>query len=150
MNPDVNAFQRKFVNEVRRCDEMERKLRKFNCLLKAMTINSIFPYPPLIQHFVLFEMTFIIIKKHYPNLVRVCFEFEVYLYLFLFLFFFLIERLTVAPLLAVISTYTMQNAAVLSFKIPLCISSFPCLRWLTWLYCPTINECNFVSNDLLQ
>ena len=27
MNPNVNAFQRKFVNEVRRCEEMERKLR---------------------------------------------------------------------------------------------------------------------------
>lgn len=27
LNPDVNSFQRKFVNEVRRCDEMERKLR---------------------------------------------------------------------------------------------------------------------------
>ena len=29
LNPDVNAFQRKFVNEVRRCDEMERKLSMF-------------------------------------------------------------------------------------------------------------------------
>lgn len=29
LNPEVNAFQRKFVNEVRRCDEMDRKLRFF-------------------------------------------------------------------------------------------------------------------------
>lgn len=28
LNQNVNTFQRKFVNEVRRCDEMERKLRK--------------------------------------------------------------------------------------------------------------------------
>lgn len=27
LNPSVNAFQRKFVNEVRRCEELERKLR---------------------------------------------------------------------------------------------------------------------------
>ncbi|CAF4993449.1 unnamed protein product, partial [Rotaria sp. Silwood1] len=27
LNPNVNSFQRKFVNEVRRCEEMERKLR---------------------------------------------------------------------------------------------------------------------------
>jgi len=29
LNPDVNPFQRNFVNEVRKCDEMERKLRFF-------------------------------------------------------------------------------------------------------------------------
>uniref|UniRef100_A0A8P4GHP0 V-type proton ATPase subunit a n=1 Tax=Dicentrarchus labrax TaxID=13489 RepID=A0A8P4GHP0_DICLA len=29
LNPDVNVFQRKFVNEVRRCEEMDRKLSKF-------------------------------------------------------------------------------------------------------------------------
>jgi len=29
LNQNVNAFQRKFVNEVRRCEEMERKLRTF-------------------------------------------------------------------------------------------------------------------------
>ncbi len=28
LNPDVNVFQRKFVNEVRRCGEMDRKLSK--------------------------------------------------------------------------------------------------------------------------
>jgi hypothetical protein len=27
LNPDVNSFQRYFVSEVRRCEEMERKLR---------------------------------------------------------------------------------------------------------------------------
>ncbi|KAL7636804.1 UNVERIFIED_CONTAM: hypothetical protein RMT77_012560 [Armadillidium vulgare] len=27
LNPDVNAFQKKFVHEIRRCEEMERKLR---------------------------------------------------------------------------------------------------------------------------
>lgn len=31
LNPDVNVFQRKFVNEVRRCEEMDRKLRM--CIL---------------------------------------------------------------------------------------------------------------------
>jgi V-type H+-transporting ATPase subunit a len=29
LNPDVNAFQRNFTNEVRRCDEMERRLKFF-------------------------------------------------------------------------------------------------------------------------
>ena len=30
LNQNINAFQRKFVNEVRRCEEMERKLRTFS------------------------------------------------------------------------------------------------------------------------
>ena len=27
LNPDVSNFQRQFVNEVKRCEELERKLR---------------------------------------------------------------------------------------------------------------------------
>jgi len=29
LNPDMNAFQRNFINDVKRCDEMERRLRFF-------------------------------------------------------------------------------------------------------------------------
>uniref|UniRef100_A0A336M7G7 V-type proton ATPase subunit a n=2 Tax=Culicoides sonorensis TaxID=179676 RepID=A0A336M7G7_CULSO len=39
LNPDVNAFQRKFVSEVRRCDEMERKLRYVETEMKKDTVN---------------------------------------------------------------------------------------------------------------
>uniref|UniRef100_A0A9J8BSB1 V-type proton ATPase subunit a n=2 Tax=Cyprinus carpio TaxID=7962 RepID=A0A9J8BSB1_CYPCA len=34
LNPDVNVFQRKFVNEVRRCEEMDRKLSELLTLKK--------------------------------------------------------------------------------------------------------------------
>jgi len=39
LNPTVNAFQRKFVNEVRRCEEMERKLRE--CVFSFFAVASI-------------------------------------------------------------------------------------------------------------
>ncbi|KAK2151049.1 hypothetical protein LSH36_377g00002 [Paralvinella palmiformis] len=41
LNPDVNAFQRKFVNEVRRCEEMERKLRFLETELKKDDIQML-------------------------------------------------------------------------------------------------------------
>lgn len=39
LNGDVNAFQRKFVNEVRRCDEMERKLRYIESEVKKDDVH---------------------------------------------------------------------------------------------------------------
>lgn len=43
LNPDVNAFQRKFVNEVRRCNEMERKLRYLENEIKKDDIPMLDP-----------------------------------------------------------------------------------------------------------
>ncbi|XP_068119536.1 V-type proton ATPase 116 kDa subunit a 1 isoform X1 [Hyperolius riggenbachi] len=39
LNPDVNVFQRKFVNEVRRCEEMDRKLRFVEKEIKKANIQ---------------------------------------------------------------------------------------------------------------
>ncbi|KAM9837295.1 V-type proton ATPase 116 kDa subunit a isoform 8-T8 [Aulostomus maculatus] len=40
LNPDVNVFQRKFVNEVRRCEEMDRKLRFVEKEIKKANIPA--------------------------------------------------------------------------------------------------------------
>ncbi|XP_048514628.1 V-type proton ATPase 116 kDa subunit a1 isoform X2 [Athalia rosae] len=40
LNADVNSFQRKFVNEVRRCDEMERKLRYIEAEVKKDNVPT--------------------------------------------------------------------------------------------------------------
>ncbi|XP_055678370.1 V-type proton ATPase 116 kDa subunit a 1-like isoform X2 [Lutzomyia longipalpis] len=39
LNAEVNIFQRKFVNEVRRCDEMERKLRYIEAEVKKDNVS---------------------------------------------------------------------------------------------------------------
>uniref|UniRef100_A0AAQ6ALT7 V-type proton ATPase subunit a n=1 Tax=Amphiprion ocellaris TaxID=80972 RepID=A0AAQ6ALT7_AMPOC len=41
LNPDVNVFQRKFVNEVRRCEEMDRKLRFVEKEIKKAAIPMV-------------------------------------------------------------------------------------------------------------
>ncbi|XP_020779711.1 V-type proton ATPase 116 kDa subunit a isoform X3 [Boleophthalmus pectinirostris] len=41
LNPDVNVFQRKFVNEVRRCEEMDRKLRFVEKEIKKANIDIV-------------------------------------------------------------------------------------------------------------
>uniref|UniRef100_M4AJA9 V-type proton ATPase subunit a n=1 Tax=Xiphophorus maculatus TaxID=8083 RepID=M4AJA9_XIPMA len=41
LNPDVNVFQRKFVNEVRRCEEMDRKLRFVEKEIKKASIPMV-------------------------------------------------------------------------------------------------------------
>lgn len=52
INSSVSAFQRRFINEVRRCDEMERKLRfiekeikKDDIRISPETSNPLAPYP---------------------------------------------------------------------------------------------------------
>lgn len=43
LNPDVNAFQRSFVNEIKRFDEMERRVRFFQEQLKKADENGSLP-----------------------------------------------------------------------------------------------------------
>ena len=62
LNPDTNAFQRKFVNEVRRCDEMERKLRFLETEIKKDEIPMLdtpdFPEAPQPREMIDMEATF--------------------------------------------------------------------------------------------
>jgi len=50
LNPDVNAFQRNFVNEVKRADEMERKLRYFEEQLRKAGVWNLVERPPHIVY----------------------------------------------------------------------------------------------------
>ncbi|CAK8673710.1 unnamed protein product [Clavelina lepadiformis] len=67
LNPNVNAFQRKFVNEVRRCDEMERKLRFLERELKKDNIpvddDGDVPFAPLPREMIDLEGKFEKLEK---------------------------------------------------------------------------------------
>lgn len=43
LNPEVNAFQRKFVDDVRRCEDMERKLKYIEKEIKKNNIPILYP-----------------------------------------------------------------------------------------------------------
>ncbi|KAL2100817.1 hypothetical protein ACEWY4_002578 [Coilia grayii] len=62
LNPDVNVFQRKFVNEVRRCEEMDRKLRFVEKEIKRANIPIVDtgenPEVPLPRDMIDLEATF--------------------------------------------------------------------------------------------
>ncbi|MBN3282907.1 VPP2 ATPase, partial [Polyodon spathula] len=52
LNPNVNAFQRKFVNEIKRCEEMERilvyllrEIKKADIPLPEVEVNPVAPLP---------------------------------------------------------------------------------------------------------
>lgn len=40
LNPDLTAFQRRYMREIKRCDELERKLRYFNEMLEKHEIRK--------------------------------------------------------------------------------------------------------------
>ena len=50
LNPEVNAFQRNFVNEVKRADEMERKLRYFEEQLRKAGVWNLVERPPAVRY----------------------------------------------------------------------------------------------------
>lgn len=63
-NGEMNAFQRKFVNEVRRCNEIERKLRYIEDELKKENIKipdaHVTPKAPLPREITDVEVSFIL------------------------------------------------------------------------------------------
>ena len=80
LNPDVNAFQRNFVNEVKRADEMERKLRYFEEQLKKAGVWNLPERPP---HVVYEEYV-----ANYENEIPIAMDqLEVKIFSFFFLFF---------------------------------------------------------------
>lgn len=67
----MNVFQRKFVSEVRRCDELERKLRYIQAevhkdhVIVPVPESSVFPFAPNPREIINLEVVTIYIYFYY-------------------------------------------------------------------------------------
>jgi len=77
----MNVFQRKFVSEVRRCDELERKLRYIQAEVYKDHVHvpvpesSVFPFAPNPREIINLEVNILL------NVVYITFNINIYIFI---------------------------------------------------------------------